>query len=129
MALPKLTPKQARFVNEYLVDLNATQAVLRAGYRMSEKSAATQGNRLLRNVEIQRAIQEQREAQEKSSTITAEWVRRQIAEIAQNVETKDQDRLKALDMLAKMLGLYERRDEDQQGVKVTFETEMEDWAK
>lgn len=129
MALPKLTPKQARFVNEYLVDLNATQAVLRAGYRMSEKSAATQGNRLLRNVEIQRAIQEQREAQEKSSTITAEWVRRQIAEIAQNIEAKDQDRLKALDMLAKMLGLYERRDEDQQGVKVTFETEMEDWAK
>lgn len=129
MALPKLTPKQAAFVHEYLIDLNATQAVLRAGYKMSEKAAATQGNRLLRNADIQRGIQEQREAREKSSMITAEWVRRQIAEIAQNVETKDQDRLKALDMLAKMLGLYERHDEEKQGVNVTFETEMEEWAK
>ena len=129
MALPKLTPKQARFVHEYLVDLNATQAVLRAGYKMTEKAAASQGNRLLRNVEIQRGIQEQREAREKSSMITAEWVRRQIAEIAQDEEAKDQDRLKALDMLAKMLGLYERReDEDANAVKVVIEDEAEEWA-
>ena len=43
-----LTPKQHRFVIEYLVDLNATQAALRAGY--SARTAPQQGSRLLKNV-------------------------------------------------------------------------------
>ena len=40
----KLTPKQARFVEEYLVDLNATQAAIRAGY--SSKGATVRGSEL-----------------------------------------------------------------------------------
>jgi hypothetical protein len=50
-----LTPKQARFVEEYLVDLNAKQAAIRAGY--SPKTAEVQGCRLLRNVQVAAAIQ------------------------------------------------------------------------
>ena len=49
-----LAPKQERFVAEYLVDLNATQAAIRAGY--SDKTASSQGERLLRNVEIAKAV-------------------------------------------------------------------------
>lgn len=45
-----LTPQQERFVTEYLVDLNATQAAIRSGY--SERSAYSQGQRLLKNDEI-----------------------------------------------------------------------------
>ena len=46
-----MTPKQQRFIDEYLIDLNATQAAIRAGY--SEKTAYSMGSRLLKNVEIQ----------------------------------------------------------------------------
>ena len=53
--MAKLTTKQQRFVEEYCVDFNATQAAIRAGY--SEKTAYSQGQRLLKNVEIQAAIQ------------------------------------------------------------------------
>ena len=49
-----LTPRQARFVDEYLIDLNATQAAIRAGY--SAKTAQTQSSRLLSNVMVQAAI-------------------------------------------------------------------------
>lgn len=49
-----LTPKQEAFVREYLKDLNATQAAIRAGY--SEDSAGTEGHRLLKNAEILEAI-------------------------------------------------------------------------
>jgi phage terminase small subunit len=49
-----LTPQKARFVQEYLVDLNATQAALRAGY--SPKTAYSQGARLLKDVEVAKAI-------------------------------------------------------------------------
>lgn len=51
-----LTEKQKRFVAEYLVDLNATAAAKRAGY--SEKTAYSTGQRLLKDVEIQNAVQE-----------------------------------------------------------------------
>src|SRR5262249_53478937 len=49
----ELTPKQERFVQEYLVDLNATQAAIRAGY--SKKTATEQASRLLTNVKVSEA--------------------------------------------------------------------------
>ena len=54
--MAKLTEKQQRFVDEYLIDLNATQAAIRAGY--SAKTADVQGSRMLANVKVQQAISE-----------------------------------------------------------------------
>ncbi len=50
-----MNPKQERFVQEYLIDLNATQAAMRAGY--SAHTAKQQGSRLLTNDDVQEAIQ------------------------------------------------------------------------
>ena len=50
----KLTNRQKRFVEEYLIDLNARQAAIRAGY--SPKTAQEQASRLLANVKVQTAI-------------------------------------------------------------------------
>lgn len=50
-----LNPKQKRFVDQYLVDLNATQAAIRAGY--SEKTAKQIGSRLLSHVDVAKAIE------------------------------------------------------------------------
>ena len=58
VSVAKLNDKQKRFVDEYLVDLNATAAAKRAGY--SEKTAYSMGQRLLKKVEIQAAIQKRR---------------------------------------------------------------------
>ena len=55
-----LTPKQERFIEEFLVDLNATQAAIRAGY--SKKTAYDTGFKNLRKPEIQKAIDERRAA-------------------------------------------------------------------
>ena len=49
-----MTPKQTRFIAEYLIDLNATQAATRAGY--SQKTAASIGEELLRKPEISAAV-------------------------------------------------------------------------
>jgi hypothetical protein len=49
-----LTPRIARFVEEYLVDPNGTQVAIRVGY--SPKTAAQQASRLLRNVKVRQAI-------------------------------------------------------------------------
>jgi phage terminase small subunit len=52
----RLTPRQARFVAEYLIDLKAGPAAIRAGY--SAKTAETCGPRLLRNAQVTRAVEE-----------------------------------------------------------------------
>lgn len=77
MSEKPLTPKQQRFVEEYLIDLNATQASIRAGY--SAKTAEQQGPRLLGNVGVAAAIKKGREKLSERAGITAEKV---VAEYA-----------------------------------------------
>jgi phage terminase small subunit len=67
-----LTPKQVRFVEEYLIDLNATAAAKRAGY--SKRTAYAQGQRLLKNVEIAAAIQKAQKARSERTKIDQDWV-------------------------------------------------------
>lgn len=68
--MANLTPKQQRFAEEYLVDFNATKAAQRAGY--SEKTAYSQGQRLLKNVEICEFIENARAETSEKLEITRE---------------------------------------------------------
>ena len=76
----KLTEKQARFVTEYLVDLNAKHAAIRAGY--SEKTAQEQASRLLSKVKVSDAIQQALKARETRTQVTADRVILELARIA-----------------------------------------------
>lgn len=76
----KLTPKQKRFVEEYLIDLNATQAAIRAGY--SEKTARKIGNENLTKPDIQSVIQEKIQEREKRTEVTSDRVVQELAKIA-----------------------------------------------
>ena len=76
-----LTPKQSIFVIEYLIDLNATQAAIRAGY--SEDSAASIGQENLIKPEISKAIQDQMDARAQRTLITADYVISTLAEVVE----------------------------------------------
>ena len=67
-----LTPKQERFIEEYLIDLNATQAAIRAGY--SKKTAKSVGSENLTNPDIALALDLAKEERSKKAKITALWV-------------------------------------------------------
>ena len=67
-----LTPKQDKFCNEYLIDLNATQAAIRAGY--SEKTARQIGQENLSKPDIQERIKELMKEREKRTQITQDQV-------------------------------------------------------
>lgn len=75
-----LTPKQERFIQEYLIDLNATQAAIRAGY--SAHTANEQGARLLTNVSVRSAVDAAMLAREKRTEITQDRVLKELARIA-----------------------------------------------
>ena len=76
----KLTAKQIRFVDEYLVDFNGTQAAIRAGY--SEKTAAATAARLLRNVNIQAEISRRQKDLQRRTEVTQERVVMELARVA-----------------------------------------------
>jgi len=79
-AKPKLTPKQARFCSEYIVDLNGTQAAIRAGY--SPNAANEIAAALLAKTSIQSSVSELQEDREKRTQITQDKVLSAHATIA-----------------------------------------------
>jgi phage terminase small subunit len=77
----KLTDKQQRFVDEYLIDLNATQAAIRAGY--SEKTAEQQAYQLLQKTSVQEAIASGKQSRSEKTAIDAAYVLTRLVEIDQ----------------------------------------------
>jgi phage terminase small subunit len=74
-----LGPRQERFVEEYLLDLNAKRAAIRAGY--SPKTAEAQGSRLLSNVKVQRALTARMAARSQRTEVAADRVLLEMARI------------------------------------------------
>ena len=129
--MANLTPKQQRFVEEYLIDLNATQAAIRAGY--SEKTAQEIGSENLSKPMVAKAIQEAQNKRAERTEITQDYVLTNIqkviercmqvqqvdncltqtedGELAQAFMFKEQGALKGLELLGKHLGLFKDKIE------------------
>ena len=127
-----LNDKQKQFCNEYLIDLNGTQAAIRAGY--AESGARVQANRMLTNDNIQKYIQDLQAGIAKRNKISQDEIVRDLIEVKnrcmQNVPVMyfdkvdkcykqegaedgepvykfdSQGAVKALDLLAKHVGFY-----------------------
>ena len=76
----KLTPKQMRFVDEYMIDFNATQAAIRAGYK--EKTAHVIGAENLRKPKIAEEIARRQKDLQRRTEVTQERVVKELARIA-----------------------------------------------
>ena len=109
MSARKLSPKQAAFVAEYLIDLNATQAAIRAGY--SEKTADRIGAQLLGKTWV-------REALEKAQARRAEKVERTALDVLKDIQSVTREAreggdlkpaLKGLELEGKHLGMFLNR--------------------
>lgn len=106
-----LTAKQQRFVDEYLVDLNATQAAIRAGY--SEKTAYSIGNENLKKPEIAAAVAAAQEKLAGKLEITAEKVLRDLEDL-RVLAIKDGaygPAAKAIELHGKHIGMFVDRRE------------------
>lgn len=81
MSKKKLTARQEQFCNEYIVDLNATQAAIRAGY--AEKNAAKEASRLLGLSHIQEQIAERKSERIERTKVDADYVLNRLVQIDQ----------------------------------------------
>jgi len=115
---PNLTPKQELFCREYVVDMNATQAAIRAGY--SKKTATPTASRLLTYVNIQNRVKELKEQKCSKIELSVESVMNGILDTQRRAKEDDNynAELKAADMLARHVGAYEK-DNEQKGQTIT----------
>jgi phage terminase small subunit len=106
-----LTPKQDRFILEYLIDLNATAAAIRAGY--AERSAKRIGYEILQKPEVKRALAAARKKLAAKLELSAEKVLGDIARIAAKAERAKEFHaaLKGHEMLGKHLKLFTEKHE------------------
>ena len=99
--MPKLTDRQKQFVKEYLVDLNASQAALRAGY-----SDSSYGRVLYAKSHVQAAIAKEREKAQERTSVTADMVVEGLLKEAKNENEPGATRVSAWKALGKHLGLF-----------------------
>ena len=102
----ELTRRQKAFVEQFVIDNNATQAVIRAGY--SENGASVTGTRLLANPKIQAVLQERRGEVSERAAITAADVLKMLQReaTAGDVDQPNSARIKAQELIGKHLGMF-----------------------
>lgn len=83
MSEPKLTPKEKRFITEYLKDLNGTKAAIRAGYSTDQNTASTQAHRLLTKANIRILVDEAMRKRAADAGLSAQYVINRMLEIDQ----------------------------------------------
>lgn len=121
--MEKLTPKQRRFIEEYLIDLNATQAAIRAGY--SAASAKQIGTENLSKPAIAAAIAEGQAKHAQDCGVTVQWVLKGLKGEAEfsGEGSSHSARVSAYGLLGKHLGMFAERHDHRHsgtiGVEVT----------
>lgn len=107
MTKPALTPKQEQFCREYLIDLNATQAAIRAGY--SAKTARAIGAENLTKPDIAARIESLMAGRLKRTDLSGGWVVDRLKEAAEKnlgAEASQAAGIKALDLLGRHFGIF-----------------------
>lgn len=125
-----LTPKQERFVEEYLVDLNATAAARRAGYKDPNI-----GRQLITKNNVSEAIQAEKAARSARTELTQDYVLGKLKAIADreasdapDSELKVSNQLRALELLGKHLGAFVERLDTDATVRIVLSPELEELA-
>jgi len=111
----EITKRQKNFADEYLKDYNGKQAAIRAGY--SEKTAENQASRMLRLVKVAEYLGKRQIEKEKKIGITIEAIIDELKEVGFGIVDGDKlkmnDKIKALELLGKHLGMFsESKDKE-----------------
>lgn len=110
----QLTEKQKRFCEEYLIDLNATQSALRAGYKNGEI-----GRQLITKTNVMSYIKELRDRQSKRTEVSSDEVVEELKKVAFcDAKVLGRDKVKALELLGQHLGMFTEK------VSVTTEDKL-----
>ena len=97
------SPRQNKFILEYLKDLNATKAAERAGY----KHPHVQGSQLLAKPKIKTEIDSELKARSERLRIGSDWIVMRLEQEASDKNNTAAARIRALELLGKHIGLFQ----------------------
>ncbi|MNH83823.1 Terminase small subunit [compost metagenome] len=120
-----LTDKQKRFADEYLIDMNASAAYLRAGYKCSEAAARSSASDLLTNPNIQEYIAEKQKKIEEKTELTVEWILEEMKDTY--IQAKQVGEYSAANKSLEMLGRYKGMFNDKLKVDATVTKKLEEF--
>ena len=120
--------RHKRFVEEYMIDGNGKAAYLRIFPNATEKSAKEAASRLLRRNDIKMEFEKLQEERMKNVMWSAEDILQQIKDIALSEDTSTNEKLKALELAAKSLGMFRDKVEHSGNVSIVLGQTVEDWA-
>jgi phage terminase small subunit len=110
-----LTHKRAAFAREYLIDLNATQAAIRAGY--APGSARVTGTRLLADAAIRAEVERAQQERAQDTRLSAQMVLDGLRSIAEG-QGPENARVRAYELLGKHLGMFTDKTEHSGGISI-----------
>ncbi len=104
----RISGKMLRFVEEYMVDCNASQAVIRAGYKTNSPNRI--GVELMRHPLVKKEINERLDKRKERMELTSDYIIGRLITLAENA-TREGDQLRALELLGKTMALFKERQE------------------
>lgn len=105
----KLTAKMEAFIAEYLVDLNASAAVLRAGYKTTNPNRIAA--ELLRHPLVRAELDRRTEKRRQNMELKADYLINKLIRIIEDNEIKTSDQLRAIELAGKSIALWKERSE------------------
>lgn len=120
--------RHKRFVEEYMIDGNAQNAYLRVYPEATLSSAREAGSRLLRRNDISMELEKNQDERMKNIMWSVEDILQQIKDIAQSDDSSTHEKLKALELGAKSLGLFREKVEHSGNISIVLDKEIEDWS-
>jgi len=99
-----MNPRQTKFAQEYVLNSNATQSAIKAGY--SKKTAYSQGQRLLSHVEVAAFIETQQAQTTERVELTQQYVLEGLMVIAENDQSPASSKVRSLELLGKHQGMF-----------------------
>lgn len=105
----RLTAKQRLFIDEYFVDLNASKAVLRAGYTTNNPNRI--GTELLNHPLVMKEIKVRQDERTKKLELKSEYLINKLVDIMEDPDVKTSDVLRAIELAGKSIALWKERQE------------------
>lgn len=115
---PKLTPKQALFIDHYIETLNATEAYMQAFSPKNRDTAQALASRLLSNAIVQAEIEKRMKEIRTPTIASAQEVLTFLTDMMNNKKAKDTDRIRSAELLGKRYALFTERIDLNQSVEV-----------
>ena len=123
-----MNEKQKRFVEEYFVDSNMQRAYMQAYNTANMKSAREAGCKLLKNPEVILELEKLQKERMERINWSADEILKEIKEIAHSENSSKAEKLKALELAAKSMGMFREKVEHSGGLQIILGQNIEEWA-